>query len=101
MKYWKLKFYLHILCRFISITEFLGEGVEDDWKRKAELAFDIIDKYDGHLLEAETNHILRDKDGFITKQEFSQLSDKITKKQVIVALNNIHSNHSFIDYKNY
>merc|ERR1712106_781012 len=50
----------------ISIKEFMGEAEEDPVKKKAELAFDIIDK---------------DKDGYITKMEYMQLSDKITKKQ--------------------
>merc|ERR1712179_703809 len=52
---------------YISIEEFLGESVEDDVKKKAEMAFDIID---------------RDNDGYISKQEFSQISNKITKRQV-------------------
>eukprot|EP00090_Calanus_glacialis_P004439 TRINITY_DN13314_c0_g1_i3.p1 TRINITY_DN13314_c0_g1~~TRINITY_DN13314_c0_g1_i3.p1 ORF type:complete len:159 (-),score=59.22 TRINITY_DN13314_c0_g1_i3:83-538(-) len=52
---------------YISIAEFLGEAMEEDPNKKAELAFDIIDK---------------DKDGFISKQEFLDLSDKITQKQV-------------------
>eukprot|EP00091_Calanus_sinicus_P015715 TRINITY_DN34295_c0_g1_i1.p1 TRINITY_DN34295_c0_g1~~TRINITY_DN34295_c0_g1_i1.p1 ORF type:complete len:139 (-),score=58.86 TRINITY_DN34295_c0_g1_i1:69-425(-) len=44
---------------YISIAELLGEALEEDPNKKAELAFDIIDK---------------DKDGFISKQEFLQLS---------------------------
>ena len=33
----------YYLCRYLSIKEFLGEE-EDYAKKKAELAFDIIDK---------------------------------------------------------
>merc|ERR1711981_900662 len=29
---------------YISIEEFLGESAEEDWKKKAEIAFDIIDR---------------------------------------------------------
>jgi len=51
--------------RSISIREFLGK--EDGPDRKAELAFDILDK---------------DKDGFISKTEYMAVSDKLGKKQV-------------------
>ena len=56
--------------------------MEEDPNKKADLAFDIIDKLGDDPSETANNSLFRDKDGFISKQEFLDLSDKITKKQV-------------------
>ena len=56
--------------------------MEEDPNKKAELAFDIIDKSGDDPSETACNSLFRDKDGFISKQEFLDLSDKITQKQV-------------------
>ena len=56
--------------------------MEEDPNKKAELAFDIIDKSGDDPSETAHTSLFRDKDGFISKQEFLDLSDKITQKQV-------------------
>ena len=56
--------------------------MEEDPNKKAELAFDIIDKSGDDPSEIALNSLFRDKDGFISKQEFLDLSEKITQKQV-------------------
>ena len=56
--------------------------MEEDPNKKAELAFDIIDKSGDDPSETDHNSLFRDKDGFISKEELLDLSDKITQKQV-------------------